>query len=222
MKSRHLTDPFNPARHSLQGWMMLLWGCGAFYGFSLGIWRSPLQGIYTGIKFPLLLSLVILGNALLNTVTAAILGIPMRFRLTLHVLTTCYGVFALVLASCVPVFLFFTFSLPSLESADAQQVYRGIVLMHVLLISLAGCGSHIHLFESVVRLCGEKAKARRLMFCWLTANLLLGAQLSWNLRPFFGTPDAPVEFVRENPFDRNFFEAVYSISRSTLETLQKE
>lgn len=221
MHDSTLSDLFSPARHSTKGWVLVLCICGGIYGFSLGIWRSPLQGLYTGLKFPLLLVFIILGNALLNSVTASLLGVPLRFRQTLHILTTCFAVFSLVLASCVPVFLFFTFSLPSLESESARTVYEGMLLSHVAVIALAGCASHLRLLTTVVNLCGDRRQAVNLMVLWLMANLLFGAQLSWNLRPFFGSPEAPVQFLRENPFERNFFEAIYLMAKSTTETLIK-
>jgi len=44
---------------------------------------------------------------------------------------------------------------------------------------------------------------------WLALNLVLGAQISWNLRPWFGTHYLPVAFLREHPFDGTFYESVF-------------
>ncbi len=38
--------------------------CCGCYGFTVGLWRSPLQAVYAGLKFPLLIILTILGNTL--------------------------------------------------------------------------------------------------------------------------------------------------------------
>src|SRR6266540_4240090 len=44
-------------------------GAGLF-GFAMGWWRSPLQAGYTALKFPLIILLTTLGNALLNGMLA--------------------------------------------------------------------------------------------------------------------------------------------------------
>jgi hypothetical protein len=40
-------------------------------------------------------------------------------------------------------------------------------------------------------------------------NLLVGAQISWNLRPWFGSPGMSVAFLREHPFDGTFYDSVF-------------
>ncbi len=40
-------------------------GCGA-YGFSLGMWRAPLMGVFVAVKLPLLVFLTLAVNGLLN------------------------------------------------------------------------------------------------------------------------------------------------------------
>jgi hypothetical protein len=55
---------------------------------------------------------------------------------------------------------------------------------------------------------GGPGPARRILFAWLSVNLLLGAQLSWILRPFIGTPSLPVEFLRADALHGNFFESI--------------
>ena len=45
--------------------------------------------------------------------------------------------------------------------------------------------------------------------CWVVVYGLVGAQMSWVLRPFIGSPDRPFEWFR--PRQSNFFEAVARI-----------
>jgi hypothetical protein len=47
------------------------------------------------------------------------------------------------------------------------------------------------------------------LLAWLAGNLFLGSQLSWILRPFIGSPNLPVQFVRDHPLNGNFYEAVF-------------
>ena len=44
-------------------------GAGA-YGAAMGWWRDPAQALYVGIKFPLIILLTTVGNALLNAMLA--------------------------------------------------------------------------------------------------------------------------------------------------------
>ncbi|HAH98263.1 MAG TPA: hypothetical protein DCO70_02935, partial [Verrucomicrobiales bacterium] len=46
-------------------------------------------------------------------------------------------------------------------------------------------------------------------FAWLTGNLFVGAQVAWNLRPYFVSPGLKVEFLRPDPFNGNFYEAIW-------------
>ena len=50
--------------------------------------------------------------------------------------------------------------------------------------------------------------------CWMIVFGLVGAQMSWVLRPFIGTPDMPFEWFRAR--ESNFFEAVWQTWRSLL------
>jgi hypothetical protein len=47
---------------------------------------------------------------------------------------------------------------------------------------------------------------------------LRGMQLTWILRPFFGSPDFPVQFLRPDALKGNFIEGFISIIRPLFET----
>jgi len=53
---------------------------------------------------------------------------------------------------------------------------------------------------------GVTRSVRLVFFCWVVIYSLVGAQMSWILRPFIGSPASPFEWFRER--DSNFFEAV--------------
>jgi len=79
----------------------------------------------------------------------------------------------------------------------------------VAVIALAGITGNVRLFQLLVRLGGSRAVAFRALFAWLAGNLFLGSQLSWILRPFIGSPGLPVQFLRQDTFHGNFYEAVF-------------
>src|SRR5882724_8440191 len=47
-------------------------GC---YGAAMGWWRDPQQALYVAIKFPLIILLTVIGNALINAMFAPLLGL---------------------------------------------------------------------------------------------------------------------------------------------------
>ena len=88
--------------------------------------------------------------------------------------------------------------------------------MHVGVIAFAGITGNARLLHLLRHLSPSKAVAARVLFAWLAINLLLGTQLSWNLRPFIGSPGLPVEFLRADAFKGNFFETVFSSFQRVL------
>ena len=83
-----------------------------------------------------------------------------------------------------------------------------IQLSQVGLIAFAGIVANVRLLQFLRDLAGSRAVALRLLIAWLAGNLLLGTQLTWIARPFFGSPNLPVQFLREDALRGNFFESV--------------
>ena len=50
------------------------------YGAAMGWWRAPLQAAFVAIKFPLIILLTTMGNALLNAMLAPLLGLNLGLR----------------------------------------------------------------------------------------------------------------------------------------------
>ena len=48
------------------------------YGAAMGWWRDPQQALFTAIKFPLIIMLTTIGNALINAMLAPLLGLNIR------------------------------------------------------------------------------------------------------------------------------------------------
>ena len=63
---------------------------------------------------------------------------------------------------------------------------------------------------------GSTPTALRTLLAWLAGNAFLGAQFSWILRPFFGSPSLEVAFLREDPMRGSFHEAVFRSSKRIL------
>jgi hypothetical protein len=197
-------------------WQFVIVVVGAgLFGAALGAWRSPEQALFTALKFPLIILLTTAGNALLNGMLAPLLGVNLRFRESLHAVALSFTVAAAILGSLAPVMLFLVWNAPAVTPGvrAGSLGFELVQLAGVVAIAFGGITGVARLLDSLARLSGSRAMAWRVVFAWLVFNLLLGAQLAWNLRPFIGAPEFPVEFLRPHPFAGNFFEAVFASLR---------
>lgn len=187
-------------------WMLI---GSAIYGASIGLWRAPLQSLFVAIKFPLLLIATTVANAFLNGMLARLLGAPITFRQSLQAILLSYAIVGVVLAALTPVSLFVWWNLPAMGTPAAGDAHAAMIVIHVVVIAFAGIVANLRLFALLRKVCGDGACARRVLAAWLAGNMFLGCQLSYNLRPFFGTPDLEVAFLRQDPFNGSFYEALY-------------
>ncbi len=189
--------------------MVIIVGAG-LYGAAMGWWRDPQQALYVAIKFPLIILLTTLGNALLNAMLAPLLGLNLPFRQSGSAILMSCTITAAILGAFSPLLAFLVWNAPDLAAKNfSSSTYPLILLAHVSVIALAGVTGNVRLFQVLAQLGGSRTVALRVLFAWLAVNLFLGSQLSWILRPFIGSPTLPVEFVRRSAFQGNFFEAVF-------------
>lgn len=194
---------------------VILVGCG-LYGLSVGLWRSPLQSAYTGLKIPLLIVLTCGGNALLNGMLGQVMGSGLGLRQAWAAILLSFTLAACVLAAFSPLSFFILLNTPPLASAEAGAGHSVTLLTHVALIAYAGVVANLRLLALLRRFAATPRAALATLLAWLGGNLLLGTQLAWILRPFIGSPGLPVEFLRDDPLRGNFFEAVWSALQRLL------
>jgi len=187
-------------------------GC-TLYGGAVGLWRAPLQAVYTAMKMPLLIFLTCGGNALLNGLLAQVLGSGLSFRQTSLAILMSFTIAALVLAALSPITLFICLNTPAPTSAARDTGHHITLLSTVLFIAYAGVVANRRLLRLLERRCETVPAARRVFWSWLAGNLFLGAQLSMVLRPFFGMPNLPVHLLSDDPLHGNFYEAVFHAIR---------
>ena len=189
-------------------WIVL--GSG-IYGATIGVWRAPLQASYVAVKFPLLILLTTLGNGILNGVIAQLLGAKMSFKQSLTAVFMSFAVASIILGALSPLSCFLIINAPAMDSENAKFAHTLVILSDVVIIAFAGTVANMHLYKLLRYLNESRIIAMQILFSWLAGNLLLGGQLSWIMRPFIGTPSAPVEFFRSNPLNGNFFEVVWKL-----------
>ena len=199
-------NDFN-ARRALHCCLLILVGCG-IYGATVGLWRAPLQGAFTAAKFPLLIFLTCAGNALLNGMLAQLLGSGLSLRQTSLAILLSFATASVVLGALSSLTLFVLYNAPPLASVANRTGHSIMLLTHVFVIAYAGVLANQRLLRLLEKMSGSRAIARRVLFSWLAGNLFLGAQLAWTLRPFIGSPQLAVQFLRDDPLPGNFYEAV--------------
>ena len=190
--------------------VVIVVGTGVF-GSAMGCWRAPTQAVYTAVKLPLIILLTMLGNALLNGMLAPLLGLNLTFRQSSLAILMSFTIAAAILAAFSPIMFFVVWNTPPLavQSDQSSAAFSFIQLTLVASIAFAGVAANLRLVQLLRRLSGSAVVARKILFAWLAGNLFLGSQLSWILRPFIGSPFLPVQFLRDNAFQGNFFETVF-------------
>lgn len=191
----------------------ILWivvGAG-LYGCVIGLWRSPLQAAYNTVKFPLILLITALGNSFLNAALAPLLGVRLDWRESLAAILLSFNLLAAILAAFSPLALFLIWNLPPPEASRSATnfAYSLMLVSQSLVIAFAGIAANLRLRRLLESITGSGPAASRLLVAWLAANLLLGAQLTWICRPFFGRPNLAVQFFRDDAFAGNFFESFF-------------
>jgi hypothetical protein len=188
------------------------------YGAAMGWWREPLQGFYVAVKFPLVILLTTLGNALLNAMLAPLLGLNIGFRQSLLTILMSFTITAAILGAFSPLAAFVVWNAPPMTpDVKSTLTYGFIKLLHVAVIAFAGTAGTVRLFQLLTQLGGSKIVARRVLFAWLVGNLFLGSQLTWIARPFIGSPQLPVVFLRDTAFEGNFYENVFQTLQHFLQ-----
>jgi hypothetical protein len=196
--------------------MVIVVGAG-LYGAAMGWWRDPWQALFVAIKFPLILLLTALGNALLNAMLAPLLGLNISFRQSLLAILMSFAVIAAILGAFAPLTAFLVWNAPPMTpDVKHTATYGFIKLVHVAVIAFAGIAGNARLFQLLTRLSGHERTAQRVLFAWLVVNLFLGSQLTWIARPFIGAPYLPVVFLRDTAFQGNFYENVFHTVQNLL------
>lgn len=181
----------------------------AVYGMTIGLWRGSLQAFYVAMKFPLLIFITTGCNSLLNWFISLMVGAHFSFIRTLKYQFISYAIASIILLSFAPISLFLLWNIPPL-SGEAVIGNSLFTLTHVFLIAVAGSIANVRLLGLLRKDLNSKTLARMVLISWLAGNMFLGCQISWILRPFIGSPSLPIQFVRSNPLEGNFYIDVYA------------
>jgi hypothetical protein len=202
-------------------------GCFALFKTGGPSWPQILA---SAVKVPLLFVLTLVVTFPSLYVFNALVGSRLRAEALLKLLIAAMGVNLAVLASFGPITAFFSLTTESYPFMVLLNVaffaVSGVLGLAFLLQTLHRLtlpapppaalpadakleaapasgpeGALEHVGGSVL---GKNVKA--VFTCWVVVFALVGAQMSWVLRPFIGSPTRPFAWLRDR--ESNFFEAV--------------
>lgn len=187
--------------------LTLLIGVGA-YGFSIGLWQGPIMASYVAIKLPLIIFVTLTINALLNGMMAQLLGSRLSFAQTWFALVTSFSIFGLVVGSLAPITIGMALEMTEPDAPGGELAHRRLLLLHTLIVAFAGLISTWRLLLLFRGFTPDYAKAKACVIALILGNLFVGAQVSFLFRPIFCQPGLPIQFLRPDLFEGNFYESV--------------
>jgi len=215
-------------RGLLQGWLdgdplkslsfcipAILLGCGT-YGFTMGLWQGWEMATYVGIKLPLVIFATLVINGMINGMLAMVLGSGIGVRQSLQFLLAGFALMSIILLALSPITFFMALHAPDPSDPGAKQWHSITLLTHTFMIAYAGIVSHRSLLGHVRNFATTPLHGTKTFFVWLAGNLFVGAQISWIMRPFFGSPGLQVQFFRDHPMNGSFYETVWHAAGTLL------
>lgn len=186
----------------------LVWA--AAYGAAMGTFGGladgrALQVVFSAIKVPLLL-LTTFGLCLPTFfVVNTLFGLRGDFARAVRALLTAQAAMAIVLCSCAPFTLVFY---------GSTRHYPWVLLWNGALFAAASLAGQVVLRAAYRPLVRRDLRHRAMLRVWLGLYVAVAVQLAWVLRPFVGTPDAPVEFFRAASWGNAYVVVLRLIARA--------
>ena len=178
----------------------------AIYGAIVGASNGWQQMLLSTVKLPALYLLTLLICLPTLYFFDILFGSQASFKQYAVLSLTTVSVISVLLFSFAPVTLFFLISI---------RDYHFFLLLNVAIFALTGFIG-VQLFyrgvKSVMKFNEKTPPIRqRLLLFWLVLYGLVGSQLGWTLRPFFGAPGEPFQLFR--PIESNFYAQIITSIR---------
>lgn len=188
---------------------------GMLYGFVFGLWRSPLQAVYSAGKMPLLFFSVVCASAGINTILARVAGCDLRLAQVFLCMLTAFAITAAVAGSLAPVAALFVACMPGPRDDPglAEEAYYRLLLLHVGVVAFAGLLGNWRAMRLLEIMAGQKHRAGRVGLAWLATAGFVGCQLSWLFSPFLCKPTQEPHLLPKEYFQENFYERVWRCVR---------
>ena len=174
----------------------------AVYGGIIGAYSGKLQILSSAIKLPALYLITLLICLPTLYFFDILFGSKLDFKQYLAMALTAVAVISVLLFSFAPVVLFFLISIKG---------YDFFLLLNVLVMGITGSIGVRLFYKGMIDMVGpeviEKGLRHRLLKGWVVLYGLVGSQLGWTLRPFFGAENQDFQIFRPE-INGNFYAKV--------------
>ena len=171
---------------------------GAIMGTFAGVTGERLlQVLYSAVKVPLLLLATFAISLPSFFVLNTLLGVRDDFAAALRALVATQAGLTIILASFAPFTAVWYASSPD---------YNAAVLFNGIMFAAASFSAQFLLRRFYGPLLARSDRHRLLLRTWLVIYAFVGIQMGWLLRPFVGSPDAPVQFFRAGAWGNAYVE----------------
>ncbi|SIO58180.1 hypothetical protein SAMN05444166_5584 [Singulisphaera sp. GP187] len=174
-------------RSSTYPWTLLVL-CGLVYGSVMGAFGGLIwQVVYSAVKVPLLLLATLLLSLPSYLVMNTLLGLRGDIAEAVRAIAGSQATVTIVLVALAPLTVLWYAS-----SAD----YYAAILFNAAMFAVASLAAQIVLARAYRPLIARSPRHRWLLRTWIVLYAFVGIQMGWSLRPFIGSPGAPVQFFR--------------------------
>lgn len=175
---------------------------GVLYGVAMGSFRGLVaqsqwleQMVYSAIKVPLLLTATFSLSLPSFYVINSLLGLRRDLGSAVRAFVAAQAGLAIVLASLAPFTLLWYAS---------STTYSQALVFNGGMFAIASFSAQWLVRQYYRPLIARNPRHRSVLWCWLVVYSLVGIQMAWLLRPFIGMPNAPVRFLRPDPWDNAY------------------
>ncbi len=174
----------------------------SIYGAIIGAYSGGLQILSSAIKLPALYLITLIICIPTLYFFDILFGSKLNFKQYVTMALTSVSVISVLLFSFAPVVLFFLISI---------RDYNFFLLLNVLIMAITGVVGVKLFYKGMVDMVGPEAiehtMRKRLLKGWVVLYALVGSQLGWTLRPFFGSEGQAFEIFRPE-INGNFYAKV--------------
>jgi hypothetical protein len=175
---------------------MLYGGVMGSYGGMTG--SRSWQVVYSAVKVPFLLITTFLLSLPSFFVINTLMGLRGDFPRVVRALASTQAGLTVILSALAPFTTLWYVS---------GSGYEPAILFNGVMFAVASLGAQWMLRREYVPLVNDNPRHRWMLRTWIVIYVFVGIQMGWVLRPFIGSPLAPVQFFREGSWS-NAYEVV--------------
>ena len=182
-------------RSSSYPWTLVVL-CGLVYGSVMGAFGGLIwQVVYSALKVPLLLLATLLLSLPSYLVMNTLLGVRADFAEAVRAIAASQATVTIVLVALAPLTLLWYAS---------SAGYHAAILFNAAMFAVASLAAQIVLTRAYRPLIARSPRHRWLLWTWIVLYAFVGIQMGWTLRPFIGSPNAPVQFFRSGDWENAY------------------